>query len=277
MERISVDAGTQFIFTEFQDICQTRGVSLTLADPEHQEMNGQVEVTWIRLRTIVHSLMVHAGVLEACINFALVYTEDHILPVLPRKYLINKDGEPTTPFKLATGTKPSVSNLWMLFCPCIVQIATANVEKKALNVRPQEQKGFRGIFVGIRQHQKGYLVNVSQKCKIVSLHNIVFDESFSSALAYTSQPYAEEMSMRLSGLHIPYDTYSRGKTVGIITFAQFEEGIHDLKLRIYYLKLVTIQKAVMNMMKIQLCHHLLVINKWMRCHQAMSLILNPCL
>ena len=45
LERISADAGTQFTSTEFKDECQTRGVCLTLAAPEHQEMNGQVEVT----------------------------------------------------------------------------------------------------------------------------------------------------------------------------------------------------------------------------------------
>ena len=39
LERISSDVGTQFTSTEFQDKCQTRGVWITLADPEHQKMN----------------------------------------------------------------------------------------------------------------------------------------------------------------------------------------------------------------------------------------------
>ena len=39
LERISVDAGTQFTLTEFKEECQIRGVCLTLAAPEHQEMN----------------------------------------------------------------------------------------------------------------------------------------------------------------------------------------------------------------------------------------------
>ena len=56
---------------------------------EHQEINGQVKVTWRTLCTIAHSLMVHAIVLEAYINFTLMYTTDHIFPVLPIKYLIN--------------------------------------------------------------------------------------------------------------------------------------------------------------------------------------------
>ena len=62
LEKISSDAGTQFTLTEFKDECQTSGVSLTLAAPEHQEMNGQFEVTWRTLRTVAQALMVHARV-----------------------------------------------------------------------------------------------------------------------------------------------------------------------------------------------------------------------
>ena len=101
------------------------------------------------LRTVAHSLMVHSRVSEAYIHFALMYTTYHIFPVLPIKDLINEDGDPATPHKLATGTKPSVSNLRVLFCPCVVRKATVHVETKALNMRHQAQTGFRGIFVGI--------------------------------------------------------------------------------------------------------------------------------
>ena len=92
--------------TEFKEEFQTRGVCLTLAAPEHQEMNGQVEVPWRTLRTVAHCLMVHSRVPEVYVHFALKYTTDHIFPVQPIKYLIKEDGDPTTPPKLATGTKP---------------------------------------------------------------------------------------------------------------------------------------------------------------------------
>ena len=36
LEIISAYAGTQFTSTEFKDECQTRGVCLTFAVPEHQ-------------------------------------------------------------------------------------------------------------------------------------------------------------------------------------------------------------------------------------------------
>ena len=162
---------------------------MTLAAPEHQEMNGQVEVTWRTLRTIALSLMVHARFPEVYINFALMYTTDNIFPVLLIKDIINEDGDPTMPHKLATGTKPSVSHLGVLFCPCVVRKATAHVQTKVLNMRHQAQKGFRGIFVGIPRHQKGYLVYVPSTRKVIFSYDVVFDKCFSSALSFTSRQY----------------------------------------------------------------------------------------
>ena len=74
-------------------------------------MNDQVEVKWQTLRTISHSIMVNAQVSDKYIHFALMYTTDNISPILPIKHLVNQDGEPTTPHKLETGTKFSLSNL----------------------------------------------------------------------------------------------------------------------------------------------------------------------
>ena len=104
------------------------------------------------MRTVAHSLMVHARVPELYIHCALMYTTDHIFPVLPIKDLINEDGNPTTPHQLATGTKPSMSHLRVLFCPCVIRKAVAHIETKTLNMRHKAQKGFRGTFVGITEH-----------------------------------------------------------------------------------------------------------------------------
>ena len=80
------------------------------------------------------------------------------------------------PQKLATGTKPSISHLRVIFCPFVVRKVTAHVEEKTLNMRQQAQKGFRGVFVGVPEHQKGYLVYVLSTRKIISSYDIVFDE-----------------------------------------------------------------------------------------------------
>ena len=45
MERIKTDSGTQFTSKQFQEGLSVRGVLLALASSDHQEMNGQVELT----------------------------------------------------------------------------------------------------------------------------------------------------------------------------------------------------------------------------------------
>ena len=97
-----------------------------------------------------------------------MYTSYHILPILPIKDLINKDGNTITPCNLATGTRNSILHLSVLFCPCVVRKAITHAGTKALNMHHQAQNGLHSIFVGIPQHQKGYLVYVPNKWKIVS-------------------------------------------------------------------------------------------------------------
>ena len=60
--------------------------------------------------------------------------------------------------------------------------------------------------------------------KIISSYDVVFDESFSSALSYTSRPYSEAMAMRPEVTYTPYATSSKEQTDDVITFTQFEEG-----------------------------------------------------
>ena len=110
------------------------------------------------------------------------------------------------PHKLTTGTKPSVSHVRLLFCPYVIRKAMAHVKTKTLNMRHQAQKGFRGIFVGNPDHQKEYLVYVPSTRKIISSYDVLFDESFSSVLSYTSRPYSEAMAMRLAVTYTPYAT-----------------------------------------------------------------------
>ena len=86
--------------------------------------------------------MVHSRVSDEYIHFSFMYTTDHIYPVISIKHLLNQGGEPTTPQKMATSTKSSLSNIHILFCPCVVQKLTAHVYKNILNIRHQLQNGF---------------------------------------------------------------------------------------------------------------------------------------
>ena len=112
-----------------------------------------------------------------------------------------------------------------LFFPCVVLKSTAHVDTKVLNVYHQSQKGFCGNFVGIPQHQKGYLVYLPSIRKIVSSHDVVFDKTKSSVLAYKSFPSSEAISMQPSVSHIPYATSSHKQTGGIINFHSLKRVI----------------------------------------------------
>ena len=59
--------------------------------------------------------------------------------------------------------------------------------------------------------------------KIISSYDVVADESFSSALAYTSRPYSESMAMRPAMTYTPCATSLRKQTCDIIMFPQFDK------------------------------------------------------
>ena len=136
---------------------------MLLAAPEYQEINGQVKVTWRTLRTIAHYLMVHARIFEGYIHFAIIYTTDHILLVLSIKNMINNDDELTTPFKLTTGAKPSLSHLRVLFCPFVVWEATAHVRTKSLNMFHQVQRVFAVYLLEFHSIKNGILCTYQEQ------------------------------------------------------------------------------------------------------------------
>ena len=78
--------------------------------------------------------------------------------------------------------------------------------------------------MGIPQHQKGYLVYVPSTRKVILSYDVRFDENISSALSYTSRPYAESVAMRPEVTYTPYATSSKEETGDVITFEKFEEG-----------------------------------------------------
>ena len=98
--------------------------------------------------------MVPTRVYGEYINFVLIYTTDNIFTVITIKHLVYQDSEPTTPQKLPTGTKQSLSDIHVLFFSCVVQKATAHFDKNKLNMYHQSQKGFvvsSSIFHNIRK------------------------------------------------------------------------------------------------------------------------------
>ena len=72
--------------------------------------------------------------------------------------------------------------------------------------------------------QKGYLIYTPITRKIFSLRDVVSEETFYSAFAYTSRPYSEAIATQPEVSYILHSTSSHEQTRDIINFAQFEEG-----------------------------------------------------
>ena len=60
--------------------------------------------------------------------------------------------------------------------------------------------------------------------KIISSYDVVFDKSFSSALAYTLRPYSEAIEKLPAVMYTPYATSLKEQTGNVISFEQFEKG-----------------------------------------------------
>ena len=93
----------------------------------------------------------------------------------------------------------------------------------AFNMSHQVQNGFLNIFVVIAQYQRGYLVYIPHRRKIIYLYGHGFDDIFSSVLAYISQLCAEAMAMLPAVSYILYSASSREQTGNLITFEIFEK------------------------------------------------------
>ena len=83
----------------------------------------------------------------------------------------------------------SVTFTCFILSVCCTESYGACWNKDVKHASPSTE-GFCGIFVGIPQHQKGYLVYVTSTRKVILSYDVMFDKSFSSALSYTSRPYA---------------------------------------------------------------------------------------
>ena len=86
--------------------------------------------------------MVHAWVSDEYINLALMYMTNNIFPVISIKNSVNQNGKTNTPHKLETGTKLSVSNLHVLFYPCVLRKSAAHIDTKELNMHHQSKRVF---------------------------------------------------------------------------------------------------------------------------------------
>ena len=193
--RFQSDYGKIFTSEEFGKFTIDCNCALTLASPKHLEMNSIVERTWQSLCLLKNSFIVHARVDESCTHYALLHATK-VFSVVPVRTL-RKNGNLTTPYELLTGTKPKLERFRVLFSPCVVKKYSARVNKITVDVvKSFAQRGVRGMYVGMDDVTTGHLIFIPSIRQVISSIDVVFDESFITALAHQYRVYREALFTR---------------------------------------------------------------------------------
>ncbi len=230
IERKCADAGiSQFTADQFHEHCHTSGICLVLAAPKKQNQNHLAKRTWQTVSAMGRSLLEHVWLPDTFMYHALVY-ETHIFNILPVRGLLDEQKVPSTPYQLFFGKKLSISNFVVFGCPTIVHhwVATGKTNGK------QTERGMHGIYFGFVTNQKDSMVFTTALQKVLISDNVIFDESFSTAIATKWQQHQDSLALKPALSYIP-DAATCIKQTGAVenlpTFIppQVEEGTNPDK------------------------------------------------
>ena len=193
---IRTDAGTAFTSAKFISACTNLGIKVEAAAPEHQEMNGICEAKWREVHNTANILLNTARLGGAFFHHAHAYAV-HIVNSCPAKNVIDKDGNPTTPFHFSYGRKPSLNNFRVFGCPVYFKRYEPTFRNKLITYKQQLQRASRGTFIGFPDNSAGWLVYCpDHPQRIITTRDAYFDEDFSSALSFDSKPFAGALPIR---------------------------------------------------------------------------------
>ncbi len=88
----------------------------------------------------------------------------------------------------------------------------------------QTERGNRGIFIGFDSVHKGYLVYCPGSCHILTSEDVIFDESFVTAIALSWQHHRDSLALQPVLSTIPLITDTLEHTGGPADFLPVEEG-----------------------------------------------------
>ena len=90
---------------------------------------------------------------------------------------------------------------------CCTEKLRHTLRKDAKHVSPSAKRVPRHLR-GYSTASKKYCVYVPSTREVISSYDVLFEESFSSALSYTSRPYSEPMAVRPAVTYTSYATSS---------------------------------------------------------------------
>jgi len=152
---------------------------------------------------------------------ALVYA-CHIFNILPVKGLF-LGNHVSTPYELFQGIKLSISHFHVFRCPITARKWTAGNSSTS----KQTKHGIRGIFFGLDQNQKGYILYAPASRRLCISANITFDEQFNSTIAHTWQLQHDSLALCPVSSDIPLATTTIEHT-GEVMVPFVNKGVEDM-------------------------------------------------
>jgi len=120
LERIRVDAGSQFMSETFMRFCTDNLIKLSIVAPKKQNQNHLAKRNWQTICGMARSLLVHARLPDTFWYHALCYASDisNVLPIRGH----TKDGDvPTTPYEILFGKLPFIHQFRVFGSPVIIK------------------------------------------------------------------------------------------------------------------------------------------------------------
>ena len=208
-QEIHVDAGSQLISNQFRQWCRNRNISLVIAGPAHQEMNGLNERNWQTCRKMAFSLCNAARLGWPFLTQALLYAS-RIMDVLPAKGALKRSSHSGTGYEQSCPgllwnahlDQIKIARYRVFGCPVVFKVYKRKTPKDTeprvnLDSKNLIQRGVRGIFVGFPTNQAGWRIYVPQVNRLITSVDVAFDEAFvSTGLAYDKILYADAMPTR---------------------------------------------------------------------------------
>jgi hypothetical protein len=149
---------------------------------------------------MARSMIVHARLPDSFLYHAIRYASA-VFNILPVKGLINKDGKSATPAEIFYGPKPCIGDFRVFGCPCVLKKWITHFDGKVLT--KQTERGIRGIFIGFANNQKGFLVDLLSTRRITISADVLFDESFQTAIVTNWCQYQDSLAQQPELSFIP--------------------------------------------------------------------------
>ncbi|CAL5403117.1 unnamed protein product [Camellia sinensis] len=163
IQTLRTDRGGEFNSREFANFCEMHGIKKQLTASYTPQQNGVAEQKNRTILNMVRSMLSTSGLPKSFWPEAILWSI-HLLNRSPTIAVRNM-----TPEKAWSGRQPSVAHLRIFGC-----IAYAHVpdEKR----KKLDDKGVKGIFLGISEQSKAYKLYNPITEKIVISRDVVFDE-----------------------------------------------------------------------------------------------------